>query len=327
MKPSTLSPRPAVASSHQITPSAASEVAPDTLQRFGGQLAARPPAGTLAVADDDQDEVMGLQLTLQWERVVGGQREQLIFGAMMTRLKAHIATGSARGASKASHDPTKQGTGLKGWLTRHAPKVSESTAYRLMEIAEGIAADFHLKRVSLEDLLAASVETLGETLAKKRAAIELMIDGKSQRQLLLEYGRAADGRSKNPGGFRPNGQTLRWWLAQEYPDRPELQEIDIFSELPPEIQKRFKAEGDRYLERLTNDQRAALENADDARAWNEQIGPAITLGIDRQFFVLAEDAQLEALRTALEDLRTMVLSTQQDRAGKRRSAGKLKAEN
>ena len=290
---------------------------------FHGQLAARPPQGALVVADDDQDAVMGLQLTLQWERVVGGQREQLIFGAMMGRVKEHVGCGSARGAAKLGNKD-REGTGLKGWLKKHAPKVGESTAYRLMEIAEGIAADFHLKRVSLEDLLAASVETLDAALAKKREQIELMIDGKSQRQLLLEYGRAADGRSKNPGGFRPNALILRAWLEQEYPANPEyLDNCDCFSELPEEVQKRFKAEGKRYEERLTNEQKLELEEAEAARVWNEQGAQAIHEAQDSLHYQRATPEQNAALITALRDFASEVVRFESQRkTGKKGLPGK-----
>lgn len=311
-----ISPRPA-ADSAQDEISGPPASAPGTLSRHGGTLGGRDAKGAIVPASDapdDEDALLGVQLEMQWERVVGGQREQLIFGAMMLKLRTNL---SARGqVSKGGRG--HKGEGLEGWLDKHAPKVARSTAYRLMEIAEGIGAEFRLgKKADLEALLAAQVEDLPEKLAKKRAEIESMIEGKSQRQLLLEFGKGADGRSKNPGGFRPNSQTLRWWLAAEYPDQPELQDIEVFTHLPEDVQKRFKAEGDRYAERLTREQRAELEHADDARAWSEQIVPAVTMGIDKQFYLLATDAQLRELLAALDDLRAVVAQHEAARAGKR----------
>lgn len=261
-------------------------------------LSELPPA---FVAGESEDQVMGRQLTQQWERVKASRKEDLIFGAMMCKLREHIATGSARGATKASHDPTKKGTGLKGWLETYAPTVSESIAYRLMEIAEGIAADFHLKRIDLEALLGAQIENLDTNLAKKRAQIEEVIEGKSQRQLLLEFGRAGDARSKNPGGFRPNALILRAWLEENYPKHPEYLEIDVFTELPPEVQKRFKAEGKRYEERLTNEQRAELEEAAAAREWNAAAPAQLHQWQDALYYHRADDTQLAALEEALAD--------------------------
>ncbi len=164
-------------------------------------LAGLDAMGAAAMIGESEDGLLGRQLSEQWDKVVGGQREQLVFGAMMMKLRARIATGSACGASKASHDPTKKGTGLKGWLKEHAPRVAESTAYRLMEIAEGVRAEFKLgAKVDLELLLAAQIENLDGALAKKRAAIEQCIEGQSQRQLLLTFGKEAKLRGGDTSG-------------------------------------------------------------------------------------------------------------------------------
>lgn len=266
------------------------------------KLDALPPA---YVAGESEDAVLGRQLTEQWERVKSARKEDLIFGAMMVRLRDRVLAPRAESKHKGSGRFAK-GEGLKPWLKEHAPAVSEGVAYRLMEIAEGIAEDFHLKRVDLEMLLSAQIESLDAALTKKRLAIEEVIDGKSQRQLLLDFGRAADGRSKNPGGFRPNALILRAWLEQEYPENPEYLALDTFTDLPAEVQKRFKAEGQRYEERLSDAQKAELEFAADARAWNEQIIPAITLGIDREYYLRATAEQQAALLHALDDLTALV---------------------
>lgn len=172
--------------------------APATLTRFGGQLTGRAPEGALTVADEDEDTTLGLQLELQWERAVGGQREQLIFGAMMLKLRANL---SARGqVSKGGRG--HKGEGLDGWLKTHAPNVTRGTAYRLMEIAEGVQDICKLgKTVDLAELLAASVEELPDKLAKKRKEVQRLIEGKSQRQLLLQFGEA-----KEKGGSRTRSE-------------------------------------------------------------------------------------------------------------------------
>jgi hypothetical protein len=265
------------------------------------------------------DPLMGAQLTTQWELVKSGTKHQLIFGAMMLRLRERCD-----GACAVAHlgNEARKGTGLKTWLAQHAPTVSERSAYRMMQVAEGIRDDLRLgKTTDLEALLVAQREDLPAKLAEKRVKIDEVIDGKSQRQLLLEFGRGADGRTTNSAGFRPNALLLRAWLEEQYPDRPELLESDIFAGLPEEIQRRFKAEGRRYEERLTNDQREEMQQSADARAWNAQIESALTIGIDREYYLRATDDQLRALHDALNDLRALVHQTQSARAGKRRSRG------
>lgn len=151
-------------------------------------LAVLPPVA------GSEDAVMGRQLTEQWERVKASRREDLIFGAMMLKVRERCECVSARG-----HTPFSKGDGVKGWLDEHAPTVSRSVAYRLMEIAEGVKEDFALKKIDLEALLTAQVEGLDSKLAAKRAKIEEVIEGKSQRQLLLEFG---SGEAKDRGGHR-----------------------------------------------------------------------------------------------------------------------------
>lgn len=149
----------------------------------------------LVLAGESEDATLGRQLTEQWERAIGGTREQIVFGAMMLKLRERIS--SARGRVHPGGASSKD-TGVEGWLKQHAPKISKGTAYRLMEIAEGVQDLCKLgKKVDLEELLAGSVEDLPERLAKKREEIEKLIEGKSQRQLLLAFG---GGSGKARGG-------------------------------------------------------------------------------------------------------------------------------
>lgn len=143
-------------------------------------------------------------------------------------------------------------------------------------------------------------------------------DGETQAEWMQELGllKRGDARSKNPGGFRPNALYLREWLKEEYPDHPEYLEIESFDELPAEIQKRYKAEGKRYEERLTNEQKEAIQHAADARAWCEQIVPGLTMGIDRRFFEHATEEQRAGLATALKDLHALVTESAKPQAKK-----------
>lgn len=194
-KTKSISPRPAAKSeTHGSKESATSSykgaLAPGYIQHkpHDMTLAVASPSGALVVDEADQDALMGAQLTAQWEVVKSGTKQQLIFGAMM--LKVWERCDSARGAAKLGNEARK-GKGLKGWLAEHAPSVGEGSAYRMMEVAEGLHADLKLgKGVDLEELLATQLEDLPEKLAAKRAQIDKVIDGKSQRQLLLEFGKS-----------------------------------------------------------------------------------------------------------------------------------------
>ena len=153
----------------------------------------------LSIIGESQDVTMGRQLTEQWERVKDSRKQDLIFGAMMLKVRERI--DSARGNK--SHEGKgryEKGTGLKAWMEEHAPSVSRSVAERLMEIAEGVRESFSIGgKVDLEALLTAQIESLDAKLAKQRGKIEEMIEGKSQRQLLLEFGAA---EKKPRGGAR-----------------------------------------------------------------------------------------------------------------------------
>jgi len=196
-------PRPAAPSGPDSTgrkggPAERQAPAPGTLSKGAKPLTlASLSAMPLTLAGESEDATMGRQLTEQWERAIGGTREQIVFGAMMLKLKARVLAPRAESKHEGSGRFAK-GEGLKGWLKAHAPKVGESTAYRLMEIAEGVQDLCKLgKKVDLEELLAGSAEDMPEKLAKKRAEIESLIEGKSQRQLLLAFG---GGSGKARGG-------------------------------------------------------------------------------------------------------------------------------
>lgn len=197
-----------------------------------------PPA---FVAGESEDAIMGRQLTMQWERAIGGTKEQVVFGAMMLQLRARV--DSARGANSATRGPTTKGTGLKAWLKEHAPKVSEGTAYRLMEIAEGIREEMKLgKAFNLAGLLADAVEDLPEKMAKKRAAIVELIEGRSQRQLLLEFGGKEHARrgGKREAGEKgeekcPRGMSEADWKRYQAMDEEAREAFDIWRPMLTEL--------------------------------------------------------------------------------------------
>lgn len=194
MSRKSTSPRPAAAKAttvEAVPHSAPGQVSKGAQPLTLARLDVMPP---VHAAGESEDTVLGRQLTAQWEKVKSNRMDDLLFGAMMLKLRERIR-GSARGTAQGNE--ARKGTGLKGWLAAHAPSVSESIAHRMMDIAEGVVDALKLGKVDLEMLLSAQVENLDARLAKKRAEIEKVIDGKSQRQLLLDFGKAP---SKSKGG-------------------------------------------------------------------------------------------------------------------------------
>lgn len=152
-------------------------------------------------------------------------------------------------------------------------------------------------------------------------SVEKWADGRSYKQLIEEE--TGDGRSTNPGGFRPNALILREWLEETYPDHPEyLENADCFSELPEEVQKRFKAECDRYKKRFTKEMYAELEIKEAARGWNSSAPKTIFEALDNGYFDRAADEQLSEWEKALGDALLRVKQQLSDRAAKKK--GKTK---
>lgn len=162
----------------------------------------RAPGHSLATTSQfsDDDKLRGQQITEAFREANGAVKRVLIFGAMM--LVQRDLVDSARGVNSATRGPTTKGDGLKAWLKAFAPEVaaSEGSAYRYMGLAEGLRDALKLgKKADLTLLLTAPDEELSESLRKKQAEIDKLIEGKSQRQLIFEFGKA---EPKLKGGHR-----------------------------------------------------------------------------------------------------------------------------
>lgn len=241
---------------------------------------------TLPPVVGNEDAEMGRQLTEQWERVKSGIRDQVVMGAMMLKVRERVGGVSACGHS---------GDGLKGWLQKFAPDVSRSVAYSLMKIAEGVREAFALKKVDLEALLTAQLDGMDAKLAKKRAAIEEVIEGKSQRQLLLEFGHQ---EAKSRGGHHPR---------QRPPDAPVPfeEQIEIFNRTCRDDFMRLFTEFDRMLDQdlwmapsITDDERELA--AERAEKFFGRVKVLLKLPKNRR----ARPAFMDAIakeRAALED--------------------------
>jgi hypothetical protein len=135
---------------------------------------------------------MGRQLTEQYEKAVGGMKAVFVFGAMILTVQQNLST---RG--EVSGGRGKKG-GVSGWLTEFAPTVPQGTAYRFRDLAEGLQKEFQLgKKCDMVRLLTAPVEELKKGEQQTREKIEKFVEGKSQRQLLFEFGY---GETKDKGG-------------------------------------------------------------------------------------------------------------------------------
>ncbi len=159
------------------------------------------PGHSLATTSQfsDDDKLRGQQITEAFREANGALKRVLVFGAMM--LVQREAIFSARGKVRTGGAGSK-GDGFSAWLEACAPEVaaSLSTAYRYMGLAEGLRDALKLgKKADLTLLLTAPDEELSESLRKKQAEIDKLIEGKSQRQLIFEFGKA---EPKLKGGHR-----------------------------------------------------------------------------------------------------------------------------
>lgn len=138
------------------------------------------------------DTALGQQLTAQYHRAVSGMREVLIFGAMLMQIEAslspsvHVRTLGGKLAGS-----TRDGGGLRGWLSQHAPEIRRPTAYRFLGITKAVAAEYDqivgariAKQYDLPTLALADPATLPEPAAAKQLELFDYVSGTSQRSWL-----------------------------------------------------------------------------------------------------------------------------------------------
>jgi hypothetical protein len=271
-----------------------------------GALDMMPP---VYAKGESEDVVMGRQLKEQAEKIAPAAREMLIFAGMLLTVRARV-NSAAELTSRPKRGPGSHDGSFKQWMETYAPTVSLPTAYRFLEIADGLVDEFKLgKKADLKLLLSAPVEQLSKAQAAKRREIEECVEGRSQRQLLLTFGKKTDGRAKNPGGFRPNALMLRGWLEKEFPDNPEYYGAEFY-DLPEDVQKRFKREGERYFERLTKAERQELEDAEYARQCMAEATEKLGAWTDLWQMERAEEAALEELNRLANDFRAKINAAQ-----------------
>lgn len=142
------------------------------------------------------DSLMGLQLTEQYHRAVGGMREVLRFGCMMMALREKLST---RGQLHAGRPKSGETDHIAPWLEEFAPEVKRATAYRFLHVAEAVAQDFQTPaRITFAELATKPAEELPEKLRLKQAELWDFIEGTSQRSWLDRFA-----PHKSKGGYHP----------------------------------------------------------------------------------------------------------------------------
>lgn len=170
------------------------------------------PAAPEATRDDGRDRSAGAALSAQYRKAMDGMKEIVTFGAMMLAVRDELAK---RLTATEGRGQFEAGSGLKGWLSEFAPEIPRQTAMRFMDLAGTVRQLVRLSPgVDMVSLLTSSASQLQGGLAAKRAAIEKLIEGKSQRQLMLMIDEGASAGPARRGG----DNEFQLWLRQNHPD-------------------------------------------------------------------------------------------------------------
>jgi hypothetical protein len=205
--------------------------------------------------------------------------------------------------------PSKQfphAAGIKwGDLVKEQTGLSEDTAARYIERAKEARKRLPAFAEIANRLMSTPLADLAEKeLAEMVEQTRKLLPSEKATQLMLDWGlsKGAHGHAiaKGNGGFHPNALILRAWLAENYAEQPEYLDAD-FCELPKDVQARFKKEGQRHEERLSKEQKAELEAAQEARSWNETFAPTLLDALAKDYRFRADDEQLRAQIDALND--------------------------
>ncbi|MBI3885899.1 MAG: hypothetical protein HY302_09260 [Opitutae bacterium] len=240
------------------------------------QLALKPNATAVKV----DDRKLGKQLTDQYHRATDGMVEYLAFGALAMNVQELV--DSARGANSPQRGPETKGTGLKGWLKTYAPEITEPTAYRYIEMADGVKAEFKLgPRSDLYAILKGDKPEPKQLVLRDK--ISGFVDGKSQRQLLVSFGKYdAKTGGKRDAKTKPPTEAERRaaWLEDA-----RQRSIATFSGLH-DLEQRWKILDDAQLAVAVSDAEAFLK---DAKAWLKTPPPA-RAALDVEKLLHAADA-------------------------------------
>lgn len=236
------------------------------------------PKTSLALPSEAEQQKLGAHLTSQYRLAVGGMLEHIAFGALVEnvqRVVSALRTQSGRGGG-----PDTKGDGLKGWLDRFAPEVSRPTAYRCMELAESIRAEFKIgERADLHHLLKGSKASPAELL--KRKAITAFVEGKSQRQLLIGIGKPdaeVGGKRTKTKKLTPAEEQAEWIAAATQTAKSTANALRT-------IEERWKLLDDIELKLAVE---AAEKFAEEARTWLKTPPPS-RAALDAAKYLAAEE--------------------------------------
>ena len=153
-----------------------------------------------------------IQLTDQYRKAISGTREVLIFGAMMCELCSFL---QLQKAPSGNNQYTPKGDTVKGWIEENCPSINYNTAYKFYELAKRLREALSIPlATNIHRLLTAPVEALSKKEATIRAEMDGAIDGKSARQLEIDFGirkarlaLPASGGSREGSGRKPASLT------------------------------------------------------------------------------------------------------------------------
>jgi hypothetical protein len=224
---------------------------------------------------------LGRQIEDQYEKATTGLVENIALGGLLEQVHKVLSTcghNSRRG-------PQTKGDGLKGWLAEHAPAVQRAAAYRCLDLAESIRAEFKIGvKTDLYELLKSAAPSPKEKTLREK--IGAFVAGKSQRQLLIGIGRPdaqAGGHRPRQGPAPTEAEIRDAWLEDA-----RNRSVSVFSGLH-ELDERWKTMPDNQLALAIED---ARRFAREAEAWLKTPQPARK--------AIAVEKHLQAAETAGE---------------------------
>lgn len=143
----------------------------------------------------------------QYKRAIGGTLEIIRFGAMLIEIDNCLT----RAGGKSRNHPSGDGDSLKGWMDEHCPTINYKTAIRYKTLAMGLQSEFKIPAKlplmlalpmsdgSVDVCIPEGCKVSAERVKEIQEAVWEMIEGKSARQLMFDFGLA---EPKRTGGAR-----------------------------------------------------------------------------------------------------------------------------
>lgn len=253
------------------------------------------PTEPTVVARNAADVEVGRKLQAQYRAAVAGMMAVLKFGAMYHAIRVEFIARAERDGRNARTDP-----GLKGWLAEYAPEVNERTARRFAELADAVRQLANVPaKVDMCQLLSASAGALTDRMQKARQRIEALVEGKSQRQLLLMIGDDEGSGSGTRSPARKGGDNeFQKWLSATAPSLAGTRLADC----PEAVQAAWREQ----LEKghLSAEQLADLNAAQAREEWNETCAFLRTQGLGKnRTWPLLTQAEIKAVAELLGTLK------------------------